>query len=455
VPALFAAVLATGCGLLEEEVWQPAPSAPLDLFVGVDNSWTYGVDSARVRRAAAPDAFAASKRRLFDVLASVLAHGDEIVGIVPFTDERVPELGNRIPSGRMQIDSTRKADLHAELNMVLDGIQLRPPTERYATVYGQVLDAALVRFGELGTPPEQRLILVLTDEIGSEAVQGSEVPPEAFRQAYVLVFRAAPSGELSLTPNARLTELVPVGGVGAEAYIEAVRTAYREGHPVRVMEKRFDRMAFIAVLLLLATAGAGLHFVRRRRAARAPRLDGAFFSPQAGAVVVSATNLDLPTTPVDYLVDGGATPVTEVRRLDGRVHLVLGEELPPGPHRLVVQAPTGPFSAVFSVQPRPRQEAYQLSVARVTDLANPRSMPLDGQEVEVLDGFPGIKTSLRAKREGSDLVLRTRRGRARAEDGTEILGRRTVDLGEAMSRAIIMDLEDDRETIELTVRRVT
>ena len=454
VPALLVGLVA-GCRLLEHEVAKPAAASPLQVFVAVDHSSSYGVDSTRVRRSSAQQTFAAAKRRLRDVLGAELKHGDELVGVVPFTDEEMADLSNRIPSGSIRIDSTRTADRDAEVNLTLDGIELRPPTDNYRTVYGQAQEAALDRFVQLGTPLDQRLVIFLTDELGSEAAPGSEVPPEAFRHAYTLVFRATPSGALRLTPNDLLAELVAGEDSDAAGYIEAVRTAYRAANPVAVTTMRIDRVAYMALVVVLAGLGARRLIVRRRTVARAPRLENAFFSAQAGAVVLDAANLVLPEQPTDYVVDGGAVQVSEVRRLDnGRVHIVFADAPAPGDHLLQVQTSAGPLSHAFDVLPSRRAEVYELSIARVTDLAHPRSMKLGTTEVELLEGF-GLKSSLLARREGDRLVLRPRGGRVRAEDGAEIVGHRTLLLSDVLSRTLVLDLEDEHETVELSLRRAS
>ena len=462
VPSIFVGLAASGCRLLEHEVLTPSATAPLKVFVAVDNSSSYGMDSTRVRRASAPDAFAASKRRLRGVLESALDHGDEIVGVVPFTDQPVPELINEISSGSIQVDSTRMDNLRAEVNLILDDLELRPSSVAHRTAFGPVQEAALERFSETGTPLQQRILILLTDEIGSEAP--GEISPESFRHAYVLVLRADHRGELRLEPNARLGALV--GGelgasedVDAATYVDAVREAYREATPVRVTRLRTDRVVLVLVGLAVAVFLGKLLIVRRnarrtaaRAARRTARIDSTFFSRQIGAIVVNASNLELPAAPEDYVVDDGAAHVEEVvQNHDGRVQLVLNLEPEPGEHKLVVQARTGAVSTSFAVPPRPQKEEVYAHLARVTDLGRPKSTALHAHEVELLAGrFAGIGASLRAKRKGGDLILRRRRGRVRI-DGIEIDNRHTLELSETLARTVLLDLEDENEMLELTV----
>ena len=450
VPSLLVVVVASGgCSLFQEEVPEPPSSAPLKVVVAVDNSASYGLDEDGERHNDDSEIFDEARQYFLDRLLGVLQDGDDVIGVFPFTDEAISALTNVISDdGIIRVDSAQ--EYQDELIQTLNDIELRPELRdtSYITEYRPVLAAAARQFQRV-QKPSQRLVLLLTDVHGSLAPQGSDVSPEDFRDAYVLVMRATPTGTLETTANELLQELAGED-VALAAYVDAIRAAYRESNPVWVTRIRTDSVVFsIALLPALATlvvivlvrrrTAAG----RRRAAARRPRLDSVFYNPGLKIVVVNGHNL--PKAPVDYIIDDGDVGVDKVEPRTGRVHLRVATRLTSGPHTLLVPT-VSKEATTFSSPP---QEVYRLSVARVDDPRNPKSIDLQTDWVHLLKQL-GLDTLLQVRQRANKLEMRTTRGKVKVNYG-DVNANHAFNLEEEKH---LLELVDENNTlILLTITR--
>lgn len=143
----------------------------------------------------------------------------------------------------------------------------------------------------------------------------------------------------------------------------------------------------------------------------------------------------------------------EVDSIAGKI--VFARPLRAGRHTIIVTLDDGtpPLKENFYADPPPKPKPqYSISIARYSDIGNPKTVELTGHEINLLDK-EGMKASVWVKRDELFLYIRTT-GNVRKEDGAPIIGKLQMDLGTAMNDPIRLELEDDNEDIEITVQQL-
>lgn len=455
--SFLVSLMVPGCGFFEysEEVFPD--TSPQVFYIAIDNSTSYGLPPEGDRIQPSPRVFDAAKDFLrSDLTGTILKHGDLIIAITAFTDESVLALvgANALTGGPILVDSSAVLELDGQLSDVFSGIKGRTDTDTYTTYYRNVLDVALREFDQNEISENQRLVLVLTDERGSEAAPGTDLPLADYRQ-YPLVKLTAEArggGRLLVTPNAVLAEIAGTDEpLNTADLVGHLRDRWRLSNPIEVTRIHGTRLGILIVTALFAV-GTILYQARRHGAIdTTPRID-AHYNPSAGTIVVAAPFSELPTDPLDYILHDGQYRVSavELGESDGRAYLTPDPPLEAGPVKLVVHTRSaGELRTTLSVAEPPRESRYAVSVSRLSSESHQLTQVLDRTEVNLLDGLSDAGKLL-AHREGKELVIRLE-GPIQHADGTTPVHPDRYQLSQALSHPIMYFIEDGRDGVRILV----
>lgn len=176
----------------------------------------------------------------------------------------------------------------------------------------------------------------------------------------------------------------------------------------------------------------------------------ATYKASSRIVFLKPYDCQLPESKHRYELDEGFE-IEGVNVATGEV--MLPRPLQAGRHIITVHLEDGlPVKAAFDAgPPPPPTPKYSLSVARYSDIGNPRTVELTDREINLLDK-EGLRASVWVKKDEHYLNIRTA-GNVQREDGTPIIGNLQLALGTVTNNPILLALEDDGDDIEITVQK--
>jgi hypothetical protein len=355
----FCILFSTGCQYIYTEGQVPSERAPLYFYIAVDNSLSYGlpkpgqsISNRQSPQKVFDDAKGALYRQLIE--QGLFQEGDRIVGISPFTDERVGAIQNYLPGGPLEILSDNSGSLTRLLLDTFDKLKLRPAQRvDYRTYYRNVLDQARTEFENLKATSSQQVCILLTDERGGEVEGAPELEPEKYPSYYVIKLeaKAVGNGTLAITPNDKLAEFAKQK-TNVAGYVAAIREEYKRTTLLSVNQLSWMRVGLVILCVcILAVAwffiakSLGRDWLGR---GQAPSLSASFHSGK-NRIYLDAQRFQLPQGLGKYRLTPGGD-IKNLNARDGWIEAV--EPLPPGQYEISIRPDEGePIQASFKVVP--------------------------------------------------------------------------------------------------------
>lgn len=177
----------------------------------------------------------------------------------------------------------------------------------------------------------------------------------------------------------------------------------------------------------------------------------AIYKARGSVIFLKPHDCQLPKNVKRYDIDEGV----EIESVDAETgEVLLARPLQAGHHWIRVLLEDGQqVKAFFDADPPPPpMPGYSVSVARLSDIGKPRTVELTGREINLLDE-KSLKASIWVKRDDHYLYIRTS-GNVQKEDGTPVIGKLQLALGDVVKNPILLELEDDEEDVEIAVQKL-